>query len=141
MINLDYTIIIQFLQFLILLALLNFLLFKPILNALTKRRTTIRSLAERAEGTGKEAEGLTRTYEENLKEGKLPIIEQRELALKEAHAASMKVIEEARQSLAEELTKVKDTVKREGENALKALLGESDRLAVEIVQKITKRGV
>ncbi|MGD0229409.1 MAG: ATP synthase F0 subunit B [Syntrophorhabdales bacterium] len=141
MIDLNYTLIIQFSQFLILLILLNFLLFRPMLNALKKRHTTIQSLAERAEDTGKEAEGLTRTYEENLKEKRLPVMEQREKALKEAHAVSMKVIEEARRDLAEELTKVKDTVKSEGESAFKALLGESDRFAVEIAQKIMKRGI
>jgi vacuolar-type H+-ATPase subunit H len=67
-------------------------------------------------------------------------MEQREGSLKEAHAASMKVIEEARRELAGELAKVKETVKKEAGKTLDALLGESDRLAVEILQKITKRG-
>jgi len=52
----------------------------------------------------------------------------------------MKVIEEARRELAGELAKVKETVKKEAGKTLDALLGESDRLAVEILQKITKRG-
>jgi F0F1-type ATP synthase membrane subunit b/b' len=67
-------------------------------------------------------------------------MEQREAGLKEAPGASMKVIEEARRELAGELAKVKETVKREAGRTLDALLGESDRFAVEISQKITKRG-
>jgi F-type H+-transporting ATPase subunit b len=140
MIEFNYTLFIQFFQFLILLILLNALLFKPILGSLKKRRTAIESLAGRADDTRHEAEGLTKSYEERLKEKKLPITDQREASLKEAHAASMKVIEEARRELAVELAKVKETVKKEAGKTLDALLGESDRLAVEILQKITKRG-
>jgi F-type H+-transporting ATPase subunit b len=141
MINFDYSLLMQFFQFLILLILLNFLLFKPMLALLSKRSTTIQSLSEQAESTGKEAEGLTRSYEEGMKERKLPVLEQRDTVLKEAHAASMKVIEKARLDLADELAKVKDTVRMEGEKTLDALLGESDRLAAEIAQKIMKRGI
>jgi len=87
MIEFNYTLFIQFFQFLILLILLNALLFKPILGSLKKRRTAIESLAGKAEDTRQEAEVLTKTYEEKLKERKLPIMEQREGSLKEAHAA------------------------------------------------------
>jgi len=140
MINFDYTLFIQFFQFLILLVLLHFLLFKPVLGSLKKRRAAIDSLMGKAEDNRQEAEVLTKTYEGTLKERKAPVMTQREAALKEAHAASMKIVEEARRELAEELTKVKETVKTEAENTLDALLGESDRLAVAIAQKITKRG-
>ena len=140
MIEFNYTLFIQFFQFLILLILLNVLLFKPIVGSLKKRRTAIESLLGKAEDNRQEAEVLTKTYEEKLKVRKLPIMEQREAGLKEAHGASMKVIEEARRELAGELAKVKETVKREAGRTLDALLGESDRFAVEISQKITKRG-
>jgi F-type H+-transporting ATPase subunit b len=134
------TIFVQFAQLLVLLILFNFLLFKPILNALKKRQGTLESLAAKGEGNRHEAEGLGRAYEERLKEGKLPITEERDGLLREAHAASMKAIEEARQELAVELAKVKDTVKMEADRALVALEGASDRLASEVVGKIMKRG-
>jgi F-type H+-transporting ATPase subunit b len=140
MIEFNYTILIQFFQFLLLLLLLNFLLFRPILGGLRKRRTTIESLAEKGEKSRQEALGLSRTYEESLKEKKLPLAAKREAMLKEAHAASMKVVEEARQELTQDLAKVKERVAGEAGKALEALLGESDRLAEEIAQKITKRG-
>ena len=46
MLEFNYTILIQFLNFLILLILLNLLLFKPVLNALRKRKASIQSLSE-----------------------------------------------------------------------------------------------
>lgn len=140
MIEFNYTLFIQFFQILILLVILHFLLFKPILGSLTKRRASVDSLVDKAEDNRQEAEALTTTYEETLKERKLPVLAQREAALNEAHAASVKIVEEARRELARELAKVKETIKKEAENTLGALLGESDRLAVEIAQKITKRG-
>ncbi len=139
MINPDYTIFIQFFQFLVLLILLNVFLFRPILGHLARRRSAIKALAQKAEGKKGEAESLGRTYEEGLEERKLPILAEKEAALKGAHAASMKVIEEARKNLAEELARVRDAVKTEGRKTLDALIGESDRLAREIAGKITGR--
>jgi F-type H+-transporting ATPase subunit b len=134
------TILFQFLQILALVILLNFLLFKPILKALKKRQETVRSLGDQAEGRRREAEGMGKAYDESMKGRKTPILEERDGLLKQTHAASMKVIEEARRDLTEELAKVKDGVRREAEKALQALKVESDALAGEIVKKIMKRG-
>jgi F-type H+-transporting ATPase subunit b len=136
----DYTLLVQFAQVLILLILLHFLAFKPVLRALSKRQDTIQSLAGRAEGGAHEVETLGRTYDEGLKAKKLPILQQRDTLLKENHEASMKVIEEARRDLTEELAKVKDGVKNEVGKAMENLKGQSDVFVAEIVQKIMKRG-
>ena len=139
MLEFNYTILIQFLNFLILLILLNFLLFKPVLNALRKRKASIQSLSERVSQTQDEAGNLARGYEEGMKDGKRPIFDQREAALREANAASMKVIEKARHELTEELTKVKETVRSEAKLTLQALKVEADKLSLEVAQKILKR--
>ena len=69
----DLTIFIQFLQFLVLLILFNFLLFKPVMKALKKRQGAIDSLAAKAEENRHEAEVMGKTYEEQLREQKLPV--------------------------------------------------------------------
>lgn len=139
MLEFNYTIFIQFLNLLVLLVLLHFLLFKPILNALKKRQAAIENLSERAEGSRWAVETLGKEYEEALKVRKQPIMEERETGLKEAHSASMKVIEEARRELTEELAKVKESVRQEAEKTLEALKSESDRLSMEITEKLLKR--
>ena len=133
------TIFIQFLQFFVLLIILNFLLFKPVMNALKKRQETLKAMAAKAEDNQHEAEGLGKTYEERLKEQKLPIVEERDGLMREAHSSSMKLIEEARQELAEELNKVKETVRTEAEKALEALKADSGRLASVVAEKIMRR--
>lgn len=140
MINFDKTILYQFVNLLIVLIFLRIFLFKPILNALNKRRSTVQSLADRAGNSVAAVADLGRSYEERLTQEKAPVFEEREGYLKEAHAASMKVIEEARRELTDELAKVKDTVRQETEKTLEALRGESGRLASEIVKKLVKRG-
>jgi F-type H+-transporting ATPase subunit b len=136
----DSTIFVQFFQFLILLVLFNFLLFKPIMKVFEKRQNAIDSLSTKADENRSEAEGLGKTYEEQLKGQKGPVMEERDVLLKQASSASMKMIEEARQELAEELVKVKDAVKAEADRALETLRADSDRLASEVVAKIMKRG-
>ena len=135
----NLTLFVQFLQFLVLLILFNFLLFRPIMNALKKRQGAIESVAAEAMENQREAEVMGKTYEERLRELRLPVTEERESLLKQAHSASVKTIEAARQELAEELVKVKDSVKAEADKALEALEVEGDRLASEVVEKIMKR--
>lgn len=139
MLDFNYTLLIQFLNFLILLVLLNFLLFKPVLRVLQKRKSAIQSLADSVRETQEKVEGLAKQYEDGMKEGRRPILAEREASLKEAGAVSMGLIEEARQELTEELAKVKETVRGEAERTLSALKAEADKLSVEIVKKIVKR--
>jgi F-type H+-transporting ATPase subunit b len=136
----DYTIFIQFGQFVILLILFNFLLFRPILNALKKRQGAIDSLAAEGASDRQEAEGLGKAYDEKLKERKLPILEEKEGLVRQTHAASMKIVEEAREELAGELAGVKDACRREADLALVSLKAESERLVPEVVAKIMAGG-
>ena len=136
----DWTIFIQFGQFLVLLILLHFFVFKPVLAALKKREDRVRSLMEKGEGTTQDAENMGRAYEEGLKERKIPILADRDEALRESHSASMKVVEEARKDLATELAKVKDGVRQEVARTMESLKAQSDALVGEIVQKIMSRG-
>jgi len=136
----DYTIFIQFGQILVLLVFFNFLLFKPILNALKKRQDTIDSLDGQGKSDREEAEGMGKTYDERLKGERLPILEEKEGLVRQTHAASMKIVEEAREELAGELASVKDACKREAEVALVSLKAQSERLIPEVVAKIMARG-
>jgi len=135
----NYTILIQFLNFIILLILLNQFLFKPVLKALARRRAFMQALSDKVQEEEKQATDLTRTYDDATKERRRPILEQRDTTVKEAQTASMKVIEDARQELTVELGKMKERVKTESGGALQRLSGEADRLSREVVQKVLGR--
>jgi F-type H+-transporting ATPase subunit b len=140
MIDFNYTIFIQFGNFLVLLVFLHFLLFRPVLSSLQKRKNALGALAVRVEQLRTDAAALGRTYDESAKDKKRPILDQRESTLKEAHASSMKIIEEARHRLTAELEQIKGTVRTEADQALKSLTEKTNQLATEVVAKIMKRG-
>lgn len=139
MLDFNYTILVQFANFLILLILLNFFLFKPVLKALSRRRAYMQSLSDKVQEENRQATETEKSYEDSARERRRPILDQRETTVKEAQAASMKVIEEARRELTSELDKMKERVKAESDAALQRLSGEADRLSQEVVARILRR--
>jgi len=139
LLDFNYTILIQFANFIILLILLNFFLFKPVLKGLNRRRMFIQSLEDKAQEETREAAEAEKGYEEAAKERRRPILDQREAALREAQAASMKTIEQARKELTAELDQIKERVKAEKDTALQQLSGEADRLSQDVVARILGR--
>jgi F-type H+-transporting ATPase subunit b len=141
MIDFNYTLLIQFFNFLVLLFLLNILLFKPVLKAINKREKTLVTLFDGVEGIKKEAVRLELAYDEGSRERKKPVLEGKDAALMEAQKSSMRLIEKARTELAEELVKVKSKVERESKSVSDALKGEVEKLSTEVVEKILKRSL
>ncbi len=140
MLDFNYTLLIQFANLLILLILLNLFLFKPVLKALAKRRAYMQSLSDKVQEEAKNAAETEKSYEDKVRELKRPILDRKDAAMKEAQAASMKVIEEARRDLTSELDKMKERVKTESDAALQRLSGEADRLSQEVVARVLNRG-
>ncbi len=141
MISFDYTILIQFANFLILMILLNFLLFKPVLKAMNKREKTIGTLFEKAQSTKGDAQALEKSYEEKTKEKRKPIIEAKDATLAEARAASMHVIEKARADLADELSRLRGSIESDSKKVYETLKMDVEKLSAEVAQKILKRSL
>lgn len=141
MIEFNYTLLIQFFNFLILLFLLNIFLFKPVLKAINKRENTLGSLFDRVERVKQEVAKLEQAYTEGATERRKPILEEREIALKETQQSSMRLIEQARAELSEQLAKVKAEIETEGQKISEALKGEVEKLSSEVAQKILQRSL
>jgi F-type H+-transporting ATPase subunit b len=141
MIDFNYTLLIQFLNFLVLLFLLNVLLFKPVLKAINKREKTLGSLFDNVDGIKADAVSLEQAYEEGSRERKRPVLEGKEAALMEAQKSSMHLIEVARTELADELVKVKAEIERQNKSIYDALKGEVEKLSTEVAEKILKRSL
>ena len=137
----DKTILIQFLNILILMILFNFFLFKPVLRALDKRQKTISSLFEKVEDTKAETVGLEKSYDEQAKEKKKPILEFRDSSMSEAHSVSTGIIEKARKDLSDELARVKSQIEGESKKVREALMSDVEKLAGEAAEKILRRSL
>lgn len=141
MIDFNYTILIQFANFLILLILLNVLLFKPVLKAISKRDITISSLFGKSKDIREDLGNLERSYDEKIKERKRPILESKDAMLSEAHTNSMHIIEKTRAELSDELTRSKTEIEQESKKIYDSLKMEVERLSAEVAQKILKRSL
>jgi len=141
MIDFNYTLLIQFFNFLILLILLNFLLFKPVLRAMGKREETINSLADRIQKAKEEMNVFEKEYEEKAREQKKPIIADKDSTIAEAHTVSMHIIEKARAELSGELERVKSEIEGESKKVFDSLKTDVKRLSTEVAQKILQRSL
>jgi F-type H+-transporting ATPase subunit b len=141
MIDFNYTILIQFANFLVLLILLNFLLFKPVLKALGKRDKTIGSFFEKAQVTEEEVKTIGKTYEDSMKEKKRPIIDSQSALLSEAHAASSQIIEKAKADFTEELSRLRASIEEDRKKAYGSLEKDAEKLSYEAAEKILQRSL
>jgi len=141
MIDFNYTLLIQFVNFLILLILLNIFLFKPVLKTLNKREGVIGSAFEKAKRLKEDVENLQKQYEEKALELKRPIIQEKDSTITEAHNTSMRIIEKAREELSEELSRIKRQIQEDQKKVFEFLKMEVDRLSSEAAEKILKRSI
>ncbi len=98
MIEVSFTMLLQWLNFGILLFLLTFFLFKPILGALDKRRELIKGQIDGAKQKNEEAEEVLKEYQERLNNLKLE---------------GRKIIDEARKEAVLEKDKILDAASAE----------------------------
>jgi F-type H+-transporting ATPase subunit b len=141
MIDFNYTILIQFANFLVMLILLNFLLFKPVLKALGKREKTIGSFFEKAQSTEEEAKNLEKSYENSVKEMKKPIFDAKSAVLSETHTASMQIIEKAKSGLVDELSRLRISIESDRKKAYDTLEMDAKKLSRDAAEKILQRSI
>lgn len=141
MINFDYTLIVQFFNFLILLIILHFLLFKPVLKAMGKREETINSLAGRIQKAKEGMGTFEKEYEEKAREQKRPILADKDSTIAEAQTMSTHIIEKARAELTGELERVKGEIESESKRVFDSLKTDVQRLSTEVAQKILQRSL
>lgn len=137
----DVTLLIQFINLIVVLFLLNIFLFKPVLRALARRNEAIASSSGRAALLVDESRILERTYDEDSKERRKPIQAGRDALLADAHAASMKAIEQARTELGAELTKIRSQVGDESRAVFEKVRKDVDKLSTEAAEKILERKI
>jgi F-type H+-transporting ATPase subunit b len=140
MIKFDLTLLFQFLNILILVILLNFLLFKPVLRALDKRKSVLDARARKAKEAGDNVKQLQRTYDEEAKAKRKPVLENKEVVLAQARDASMQIVDKARTELADELIRVREGVAEERRQAFETLHASVERLSQEVTNKVLGRG-
>jgi F-type H+-transporting ATPase subunit b len=138
-ISVDWTLGLQFVNFIILLIILNKLLYRPLMNIIAERREAIEGSHARAKSLEADIEDKMQRYQEQLSEAKKAANEERNKLKKAANEEETKILSEAQGKATARLQAIKAQVGEEAAAASKTLKDESELLAGQIATKILGR--
>jgi len=140
-IGLDYTFLIQIVNFLLMIFILNVLLYKPVMSILEKRK-------EQIEGSEREIRELNLTieqkearYEEKLRLAKNDALEQKKEIVKGGADAAKGILDAARSEIPKMVEQFEGKVSKEVEEARRILREQSEHIAMEIAEKVMGRSI
>ena len=141
MIKLDWTLLLQFANFMILLAVLNALLFKPLRAILAARKATVDGDLARARALDEQIKSQVAEYEAKLQEARQRGSQERTALRQAAQAEEARLLSNANEKASQRLQSLKDQVAGEAEVARQGLRSETDALARQIAGKVLGRSV
>ncbi len=141
MISLDWTLILQFINFIVLLYLLNRILFQPLRTVMDKRRETIDGSHARARDLQADIDDKMNRYQQQLSEAKKQANEERAQIRKLAVEEESKMIAAAQSNASARMDRIRERVGEESARASQTLKKESTTLAQQIATKILGRSL
>lgn len=141
MIKLDWTLFLQFVNFMILMAVLNALLFKPLRAALRARKETIEGSRAKVQDIDEQVQAQIARYEAQLQEARMQGGQERAAMRKTAQAEEARILGDANQKSAEKLQVIKQQIQEEASAARQALRSETEALAKKIAGKVLGRAI
>ncbi len=141
MIEVNWTLFLQFANFMILMAVLNALLFKPLRAALQARKEIIESSQAKVLDIDEQVQAQIARYEAQLREARQQGGQERAALRKTAQEEETRILGEAKQASAGKLQSIKEQIQAEAGTARQALRDETEALAKEIAGKVLGRVV
>jgi len=141
MISVDWSIIIQIINFIFLIWILNLILYKPIRNILIQRKEKFSGLETDIETAESEADAQAQAFASGIKEARAKGLNQKEELLLAASDEEKELIGKINEKAQAELTKVKEQIVRETDGARETLMTEIEDFAGSISEKILGRAV
>jgi len=138
-ISVDWTLGLQFLNFMILLLILNKLLYRPLKKIMAERNETITGLHAGAKDLEASIDEKMQRYQQQLSDAKSQANEERNALKKAASEEEAKLLAEAHGKAISRLAAIKTQVATEAGAASKTLKIEAKSLAKQITTKILDR--
>lgn len=140
MIELNYTLLIQAVNFFVFLLILNFLFFKPLTKAIEERNKQIEESTKKAAELGMTAESQMHDYREKFEEARKKAVDVRDSIRKEGLLRESEIIEEARKRAAGYINSARQELEKEVASAKVELHNRAKEIAVLISGKVLSRG-
>ncbi len=141
MIEINFTLIIQIINFLALIFLLNIVLYKPILKVLDEREQRIDGQQQQAKKVVEEGQALLGDYNQKLYAAKVDAMNAKNAARSEASNEANVIIEKARKEAEDIISQMQQQMASEISQAKKELEPELGVMAATIAQQIMGRKV
>lgn len=141
MVSIDYTFIIQMIDFLVLIFILNFLLYKPLLKILGKRQEQITASEEDVKNLNLTIEKRMAEYEAKIQKAKIEAMGQRNEILQEGAAKGKEIIDAARKDIAGMIEQFQQKLGAEMDQARGILHNQSRKISMEIAEKVLGRSI
>jgi F-type H+-transporting ATPase subunit b len=140
-IKLDWTLFLQFANFMILMAVLNVLLYKPLRAALKARKDAIEGCRAKVQDIEAQVQAQIASYEAKLQEARFQGGQARAALRKAAHEEESRILGEANHAAAVKIQAIKEQIQTEASAARQILRDETETLAREIAGKVLGRAV
>ena len=141
MIEINFTLIIQMINFFLLILILNKILYKPILKILEEREQRIEGQQQQAKKTIEDSLVILTDYNKKLYDAKIDAMNTKNAARNEASEQANGIIEDSRKKAEEIITRMQQEMASEMAQAKKELEPELSVMAATIAQQILGRKV
>ena len=141
MIQLNFTLFIQIVNFLVLLLILNAILFKPVMAKMREREARIKNDRERAKESEDKVIDQEKRHQAELSKARQTASQEKNVLLGEAKKVEADVLEKARSQAAQIVDQMKTSIQAEAAEVRKILKEEMTPLARSISEKILGRSI
>ncbi len=138
-VSIDYTLIIQIVNFLVLIFVMNLLMYRPIRNMLAKRKEKIDNLEENIEIAMKGSKTKEDEFSAGIKNARSAGQKEKESLMEVAASEEKVIIDRIMQKAQAELNEVRQKIQKDAEEVRNSLLKDVDTFANEIGKKILGR--
>jgi len=140
-ISIDYTMLVQMVNFLLLIVILNLLLYKPILGIIDRRKKQEQDTEEEIKRLNKSVEERMAAYEDKLRQAKTDALEKKIEIIKEGGERAKDLIEAAKSQIPGMMEQFHGEMNKEVTEARGILTGQSRNISLEIAEKLLGRSL
>jgi F-type H+-transporting ATPase subunit b len=140
-VSLDYTILVQMVNFIILIFILNALLYKPILGIIGKRKQKMDESDSEIKRMNQTVEQKMAEYEEKVRLAKVDAMEQKNAIVKQGSDVAKGIIDAVRGEIPAMMEQFHAKMEKEVEEARAILHSQSQKISLDIAEKVLGRSI
>ena len=141
MVDIDYTVFIQLVNFLLLIWILNQVLYKPLLRIMDSRKQVLDKAQEEVKSVQDTIDRRMAEYDEKIRSAKMEAMSQKGDLAKEGSEAAKGITDKAKGEISGMMGEFQQKLQKELAAARELLRNQSQRISSEIAEKVLGRSI